>query len=103
MLLEERVREFGGQFQAFVRYWRRATVRNPKCRSFSPAGGLFFTIHYAWLLDDAFVYFRYVDNALFLGRGLVYNAGEYVEGYSSPFWTLLLLVLRSTSRSATCR
>jgi hypothetical protein len=59
-------------------------------------GGVFFTIHYAWFLDDAFVYFRYVDNALFLGRGLVYNAGEYVEGFSSPLWSLLLLILRAT-------
>jgi len=58
--------------------------------------GLFLVNRYAWLLDDAFIYFRYVDNAVFLGRGLVYNAGEYVEGYSSPLWTLLLLVLRQT-------
>ena len=48
------------------------------------AGGLFLSIHYAWLLDDAFVYFRYIDNWLFLHFGLVFNKGEYVEGYSSP-------------------
>lgn len=47
------------------------------------AGGLFLTIQYAWLLDDAFVYFRYVDKFLFRGFGLVYNNGEYVEGYSA--------------------
>lgn len=57
--------------------------------------GLFFVNHYAWLLDDAFVYFRYVDNLLFLDFGLVYNAGEYVEGYSSPLWALLLIPLRA--------
>ncbi|HUU84231.1 MAG TPA: hypothetical protein VM243_12075, partial [Phycisphaerae bacterium] len=28
--------------------------------------GLFLVIHYSWLLDDAFVYFRYVDNLLYL-------------------------------------
>ena len=58
--------------------------------------GLGLVLHYAWLLDDAFVYFRYIDNLLFLHLGLVYNAGEYVEGFSSPFWTLLLIPLRAT-------
>lgn len=55
------------------------------------------TDHYRWLMDDAFIYFRYADNLLFLQRGLVYNTGEYVEGYSSPLWMLLLLALRATS------
>lgn len=53
------------------------------------------TDRYRWMMDDAFVYFRYVDNLLFLGRGLVYNPGEYVEGFSSPAWTLLLVPLRA--------
>ncbi len=60
------------------------------------AGGVFFCFQYAWLLDDSFIYFRYADNALFLERGLVYNSGEYVEGFSSPFWMILLLALRQT-------
>ena len=60
------------------------------------AAGLALTLHYAWVLDDAYVYFRYVDNLLFLDRGLVYNPGEYVEGYSSPLWLLLLAALRAT-------
>jgi hypothetical protein len=47
------------------------------------------------MMDDAFVYFRYADNLLFLGRGLVYNPGEFVEGYSSPLWMLVLLPLRA--------
>ena len=33
--------------------------------------GLFLVLRYAWLLDDAFVFFRYVDNLLFLDHGLV--------------------------------
>ena len=57
--------------------------------------GLFLTLRYAWLMDDAFVFFRYVDNLLFLERGLVFNEGEYVEGFSSPAWTLLLIPLRA--------
>src|SRR5678815_1722287 len=60
------------------------------------AAGLVLTLQYAWFLDDAFVYYRYVDNLLFLGRGLVFNPGEYVEGYSSPLWALLLIPLRAT-------
>jgi len=63
------------------------------------AGGLFLSLIYAWFLDDAFIYFRYVDNFLFLKIGLVYNAGEYVEGYSSPIWVLLLILLRATGVS----
>lgn len=51
---------------------------------------------YSWLLDDAYIYFRYVDNAVLLGNGLVFNAGDFVEGFSSPAWCLLLMVLRLT-------
>jgi hypothetical protein len=54
------------------------------------------TDRYRWMMDDAFVYFRYADNLLFLGRGLVYNAGEYAEGFSSPLWMLALLPLRAS-------
>jgi len=43
----------------------------------------------AWLCDDAFISIRYAEN-LASGLGLVYNAGEYVEGYSNLSWTLLL-------------
>jgi hypothetical protein len=56
---------------------------------------LFMTRHYFWLMDDAFIYFRYIDNLVFLQRGLVFNPGEYVEGFSSPLWLLLLVPLRA--------
>lgn len=39
-------------------------------------------------VDDAFISLRYAWN-LAHGVGLVYNAGERVEGYSNPSWTLL--------------
>jgi hypothetical protein len=58
------------------------------------AAGLFLGFRYRWLLDDAFVYFRYVDNWVILGRGPVYNAGEYVEGFTSPVWLFLLSAFR---------
>ena len=43
----------------------------------------------AWLADDAFISFRYARN-LVDGLGLVYNAGEYVEGYTNLLWTLAI-------------
>lgn len=58
-------------------------------------GGLALTLRYAWLMDDAYIYFRYADNLTLYGHGLVYNPGEYVEGFSSPFWMLLLAGMRS--------
>ena len=36
-----------------------------------------------------------MDNLVCLDLGLVYNRGEFVEGYSSPLWALLLIVLRA--------
>lgn len=42
----------------------------------------------AWVLDDAFISFRYAQN-LAQGHGLVYNVGERVEGYTNFFWTLI--------------
>lgn len=57
--------------------------------------GVFFSFYYSWVLDDAFIYFRYIDNLIFLNRGLVYNPGEFVEGFSSPFWVICLSLLRN--------
>ncbi len=42
-----------------------------------------------WISDDAFISFRYAENAA-AGLGLVYNAGEQVEGYTNFLWTLIL-------------
>lgn len=42
--------------------------------------------------DDAFISFRYVKNYL-NSQGLVFNAGERVEGYTSFFWIILLTLL----------
>lgn len=40
------------------------------------------------IIDDAYITFRYAHN-LASGLGLVFNAGERVEGYTSLLWTLL--------------
>ncbi len=49
--------------------------------------GLIAALRRAWVTDDAFISFRYAHN-LVRGLGLVYNAGERVEGYSNFLWTL---------------
>lgn len=45
----------------------------------------------AWVIDDSFIAVRYASNLL-AGHGLVFNAGERVEGFSDLLWTLLLTV-----------
>ncbi len=79
------------QTQATARGLPRPTTLEWLCL----VGGLLLVLRYAWLLDDAFIFFRYVDNLIFLERGLVFNEGEYVEGFSSPLWTLALVPLRA--------
>ena len=49
--------------------------------------GLIMALNHAWVNDDAFISFRYAENLL-NGNGLVFNAGERVEGYTNFFWTL---------------
>ncbi len=47
-------------------------------------------VHFASVsYDDAFISFRYAEN-LAAGRGLVFNPGDRVEGYSNFLWTILL-------------
>ena len=47
----------------------------------------------AWFwTDDAFISFRYARNLL-EGHGLVFNPGEYVEGYTNFLWVLELAAL----------
>jgi hypothetical protein len=53
------------------------------------AWGLWRALALAWVCDDGFVSLRYAQNLL-AGHGLVYNAGERVEGYTNLLWTLLL-------------
>ena len=46
-------------------------------------------VGYVGVFEDAFISFRYANN-LATGQGLVFNAGEYVWGYSNFLWTVLL-------------
>ncbi len=44
-----------------------------------------------WIQDDAYISFRYARN-LVEGNGLVFNAGERVEGYTNFLWTVMSAV-----------
>ena len=64
-------------------------------------GGLPWLLLLGWLTsvtwfvcDDAFISFRYVRN-LVEGHGLVFNPGEYVEGYTNFLWVLELAAIWS--------
>ncbi len=56
-------------------------------------GGVGLWAEQAWrerfLCDDAFISFRYAEH-LARGLGLVWNAGERVEGYTNFLWVLLM-------------
>ncbi len=45
-----------------------------------------------FITDDAYISFRYVRNLL-EGHGLVFNPGEYVEGYTNFLWVLELAAI----------
>jgi hypothetical protein len=49
-----------------------------------------------WGYDDAFITFRYAEN-IYQGVGFVYNPGEKVLSTTTPFFTLLLVLLRYLS------
>ncbi len=44
-----------------------------------------------WIQDDAYISFRYARN-LVEGNGLVFNAGDRVEGYTNFLWTMMAAV-----------
>ena len=52
------------------------------------AWAAFHTRH--WGLDDAYISYRYAENLL-AGRGLVFNPGERVEGYTNLLHVLLMV------------
>lgn len=52
-------------------------------------GGLWLGWQTAFVCDDAFISFRYARN-LAEGHGLVWNKGEWVEGYTNFLWTAML-------------
>src|SRR5258705_13457786 len=47
------------------------------------------TVRLRFGIDDAFINLRFAEN-LAAGLGPVFNAGERVEGYTTPAWVFLL-------------
>jgi len=46
-------------------------------------------LFFYWTNDDAFISYRYAENFI-SGRGLVFNLGEKVEGFSNFLWIIIL-------------
>ena len=44
---------------------------------------------FGWTSDDSFITYRFAENFA-EGRGLVFNSGERVEGFSNPAWLFAL-------------
>ena len=55
--------------------------------------GLWRAYSNATCFDDAYISLRYVENFL-AGKGLVWNEGEYVEGYTNFLWVMIVSALR---------
>lgn len=53
----------------------------------------------SWMTDDALISYRYAQN-LVAGRGMVYNIGERVEGYTNFLWTMLLALVMALGGDA---
>jgi len=54
---------------------------------------IYLVSEYNFTQDDAFITFRYAENFI-QGNGLVYNAGERVEGYTNFLWLQFMIIGR---------
>ena len=52
---------------------------------------IYFLNRASHIQDDAFITFRYIKNFID-GKGLVFNIGERVEGYTNFLWMIILIV-----------
>ncbi|MCX8042656.1 MAG: glycosyltransferase family 39 protein [Desulfobacterota bacterium] len=50
---------------------------------------LYHALRFSFTVDDAYISMRYARH-LYEGKGLVYNIGDYVEGYSNFLWVIIL-------------
>jgi hypothetical protein len=57
------------------------------CAVAAVAAGIVVAALRAWICDDAYITYRYAEH-LVGGDGLVFNAGERVEGYTNLSWTV---------------
>src|SRR5579871_1512612 len=62
------------------------------------AAALVYTFYVnAWVVDDAYITFRTVDNFV-AGRGLTWNPGERVQVFTHPLWMLALSAAYAVTR-----
>jgi arabinofuranosyltransferase len=77
----------------------KAIIRKYCCSRFilTAIALLFFIVgagfYWFYTVEDAFINFRYCENML-QGKGLVFNHGERVEGYTNFLWILVLALPR---------
>ena len=53
----------------------------------------------AWVVDDAYITFRTVDNFVH-GHGLTWNVDERVQAYTHPLWMMLMTSVYAVTREA---
>jgi len=46
-----------------------------------------------WISDDGYIYLTYAQNAIDNRVGLVFNQENWVEGFTSPLWMIILLIM----------
>lgn len=46
------------------------------------------------IIEDANIHNRYIDR-FFMGKGLTFNDGEFVEGFSNPLWLIVLIIIKT--------
>src|SRR5262245_6951278 len=56
-------------------------------------------ITHAWVVDDAYITLRTVDNFVH-GRGLRWNVAERVQSYTHPLWMFALAGVYAVTREA---
>ena len=61
--------------------------------------GVFLNYYSTFVCDDAFISFRYAEH-LATGRGLEWNPGYRVEGYTNFLWVVLVAVLHAVGLAA---
>jgi len=61
-------------------------------------GTWYASLYHHNVVDDAYISFQYAKN-LSLGRGLVFNPGELVDGYTNFLWVILLAPLFAAARA----
>ena len=92
------------RFLGFFRFLRRIDWRDPSLWLLflavlyvAQAAATFARVYHFNVVDDAYISFHYAKNWV-LGRGMVFNPGERVEGYTNFLWIVVLAPFYALSR-----